>query len=128
MKQMKYQKERKIEILKRGAYNGYEYLILSLGTHPCAYINLDNKDFIKEDDYIGCHCGITFYQKGYTLSNGKRIFNNSELIVGWDYAHSDDKFGDYDYGIIHTTEEIYAEVKEVIDNIKKIEKGVGIGR
>lgn len=40
MKEMKYSKERKIEILATGYCFGLLYYILNLGTHPTAYIKL----------------------------------------------------------------------------------------
>lgn len=40
IKPMIYKTERKREILAHDAYKGYEFAIISLGTHPCAYIDI----------------------------------------------------------------------------------------
>lgn len=68
MKEMIYQpalKER--DILDSGEYNGYKYYIVSLGTHPCAYVEVPEGHICygkcDEDAYdldIDVHGGITF--------------------------------------------------------------------
>ena len=133
MKQMIYGYERKHELLLKGKYQGYEFYIMSLGTHPCAYVKLPENHPYYNMDYedipsIGCHGGITykdeFLQVGPdTLASG--------MFVGWDYAHCFDYTGtDLDPlfkdlperdGKKWTTEEIYEEVKKVIENLKKAE-------
>ena len=40
MKEMIYQKDRKVEVLDTGFCYGYLYYILNLGTHPTAYIKI----------------------------------------------------------------------------------------
>lgn len=61
MKEMKYSKERKIEVLTTGYCFGLLYYILNLGTHPTAYIKLPNNSNIDENE-IDVHGGITYYQ------------------------------------------------------------------
>lgn len=49
MKEMKYQFERKIEVLDTGFCFGLLYYILNLGTHPTAYIKMpDNINIIGQ--------------------------------------------------------------------------------
>mgnify|MGYP003378322935 CR=1 FL=1 len=59
MKEMKYSKERKIEVLATGYCFGLLYYILNLGTHPTAYIKLPNNSSIDENE-IDVHGGITY--------------------------------------------------------------------
>ena len=112
-------------ILDSGKYNGYNYWIVSLGTHPCAYVELpkEHKYYGKcEGDAwdlnINVHGGITFGEFGL---NG--VADSDTFLLGWDYAH----FGDYHtgaYGLCGskkwTTKEIFEEVKDVIKQLKKV--------
>ena len=60
----KYKRGQPAFALDRGVYDGYEYLVISLGRHPCGYVILteDNKYFGKfyDDIPINCHGGLTF--------------------------------------------------------------------
>ena len=42
------------KVLKQGTYNGYEYYIISMGLHPCAYIVIPDQyqDKINPDDFV----------------------------------------------------------------------------
>lgn len=126
MKPMVYKKRGDIEILDNGVYNGYQYWIVSYGSHPCAYVELpkDHKYYGKDyaDIPIDCHGGITYSGCHDKISNS--------FLIGWDYAHCDDylycnstKFlgsdvqSFLDSGKKWTTEEIFEEVKQVIDQL-----------
>ena len=126
MKPMVYKKRGDIEILDNGIYNGYQYWIVSYGSHPCAYVELpkDHKYYGKDyvDIPIDCHGGITYSGIHEKFSNG--------FLIGWDYGHCDDylyynptKFlgsdiqSFLDSGKKWTTEEIFEEVKQVIDQL-----------
>lgn len=51
MKEMKYTTTKKIEILDKGNYNGFNYYIMNLGTHPTAYIELPQKHKLFNKNY-----------------------------------------------------------------------------
>lgn len=119
MKQMIYTFERDNEILDVGTIDGYDYVIMSYGTHPCAYVKTQNEQYVDEND-IDVHGGITF--------NGGRDFGcGRNHYIGWDYAHCGDYCGldmmlppeyitdDKKW----TTEEILEDVKDVIKQLKK---------
>lgn len=118
MKEMIYGFNRKEEILEQGNYMGYNYKIISYGTHPCAYIEIPKANKLYKKDYndidVTCHGGLTF--------GDFRDFGDGEkYYIGWDYAHCDDCFmslfgGD---GRQYTTEEILDDVKIAIDSILK---------
>lgn len=124
MKEMKYKKDRLIEILDKGKINGFKYAIVSYGTHPCCYVFLpkEHKYYKKHYDKINieCHGGLTF-------SENDLVFNplpNDEWIIGLDYAHAYDFTGyfigdDFMEKNCHkwTTEELLEEVKEVIKQL-----------
>ena len=42
--EMVYSSQRSFGILSYDTYKDYEYLVLSFGTHPCAYIRADKLD------------------------------------------------------------------------------------
>ena len=119
---MIYKSTQEREVLERGKYKGYEFEIISYGTHPCAYVCVPVGHPFYEKPYdevdVDCHWGLTYSQRG---TDGK-------WWIGWDYAHCDDYGGmsllyasmGYafdDNGKKWTTDEILKEVFEVIDQL-----------
>lgn len=135
MKEMKYQLDRKIEILDTGYCFGLLYYILNLGTHPVAYIKIPkghilfNKDYddIYEEVDIDVHGGLTYSNDHLYISETQKI---EGWFIGWDYAHYGDYAGYEEMfpenirtgGKRWTTEEIFAEVKEACYQIQKMQK------
>lgn len=125
MKEMKYcshQERGEEEILCKDNYRGYTFYILSLGTHPCAYIVLDNYSPFFRMDYselqcIECHGGLTYSEDFLGYHPVIIPHSTNHWIIGWDYAHSGDKYGVHDTGKSWTTQEIYEECLDVIDDI-----------
>ena len=127
MKRMIYKANIEIEVLCEDSYLEYNFVIVSYGTHPCAYIEIpkDNPfyllDYDKLEDDITCHGGLTY---SGTLDH---IYNDlSRWFIGWDYAHASDYQG---YNALFnftasqkekkwTTEEIYEEVIDVIKQLR----------
>ena len=124
------------EIIGHGLYHGYEWYILSMHTHPCAYIVLERNNKVLSygdscealDEVINCHGGVT-YSDDYLGQNGMFVNKDKYLwVIGWDYHHWDDYSGTFNnlesisgdvdaYGHRWTTEEIYDEIKDVIKQI-----------
>ena len=129
IKPMEYQSSRKIELLYDAPYRGYHFYILSLGTHPTAYVEIpkDHKFYKKNyndiDDKIIVHGGLT-YSRDY-LSIDKNIKIEDSWFIGWDYAHYDDYFcyiGHLgNFGKKWTTKEMIAECKNVINQLCEVE-------
>ena len=125
MKEMIYSAKRLIppERIAEGEYKGITYYVLNLGTHPCAYVDVNNtilhgKDYDEID--IMCHFGLTYAREHLQTVEKKGWF------IGWDYAHYCD-FTGYElafpvqlqtHGKMWTTQEIVEECKAVIDQIK----------
>lgn len=105
------------EILDEGKYRGYDYRIISHGTHPCAYIAIDNiANYPDNIDEIDVHGGFTF--------DSQHPYFNNRWCIGWDYAHDTDYYAAFGenselaIGTHHwTTAEILNEVHSVIDQI-----------
>lgn len=106
-----------------GEYRGIPYYVLSLGTHPCAYVDTAPAGITTVNPYdISCHGGVTYTDKRLATVEHKGNF------IGWDYAHYMDYDGyrgamhEYTFGFEKkwTTEEIVAECKAVIDQIFEI--------
>lgn len=129
MKEMIYQKNRKIEILDTGKCCGYTYYILNLGTHPTAYIEIPKEHKYYEKDYwaidLPVHYGLTYGSNSLNISKDKKI---KGWFLGWDYAHCDDYCG-YEEGIPQylrtngkrwTTEEIQQEVFEACKELERV--------
>lgn len=123
MKEMKYSKERKIEVLATGYCFGLLYYILNLGTHPTAYIKIPGSINIDKDK-LDVHGGITYSENHLWISENQKIDGE---FIGWDYAHYGDYAGYEEIfpkeirtgGKKWTTTEIYKEVREVCYQIKK---------
>ena len=115
--------------LDSGKYNGYSYIIYSLGTHPTAYIGIPlDKKYIKipyeaMDQYAEVHGGFTYGELGNDEYLPKGLY-----WIDWDYAHLGDCLGfsgllDGDFNCKKwTTEEIKIEVFKAIDSIVKEDK------
>lgn len=115
------------ERIAEGTYKGFDYYVLNLGTHPCAYIDvtetlLNGKEYGDID--IQCHGGLT-YSRNYLPTVDKQGW-----FIGWDYAHYGD-FAGYEImfssdlqsdGKHWTTGEIVDECKNVIDQIVGLPK------
>ena len=110
----------KREIVETGYYRSLDYLIVSNGRCPTAYVIIPvGWREIIDDDEIDCHGGITYFEDKldvFPLEDGTTSF------IGWDYAH----YGDYGVGCSPregkkwTIEEIEIECKQVIDQILHI--------
>ena len=130
MKEMVYKAEwnHELDILDRGFYNGYEYLVVSVGVHPCAYVAIaKGQPYYECSDYddfkINCHGGCTFIKWGYP-----NVFSHDLKVIGWDYGHCGDFSGFYKSRISKqfkkwTTAEIVEECKKVIDSLYVLEHG-----
>ena len=126
IKEMKYQKDRKMELLYTDKYKNYKYYILNLGTHPTAYIAIPKGHKLYGQDYDDIYdiCDIDVHG-GLTYSSHNLLGIDSEdWFIGWDYAHCYDYSGYYDKNDFlnentkkWTTEEIIEECKSVIDQI-----------
>ncbi len=127
MNEMIYSDVRDETILLQSSYMNFDFLILSLGTHPTAYIKIPKghklfgKDVFSDDvfDNISCHCGLTYC--------AHKLLDNEDLDnwwIGWDYNHLNDYNGSsYMFRDKETkkwsTEEMFTEVKEVIQLIQR---------
>ena len=122
MKEMEYKSKMESIVLESGVHDQFSFMILSLGTHPAAYVNIpEDHPFYKKDkirDYIEVHGGLTFIGK---LMIEPKI---SGWWVGWDYAHTGDYTRHFEGGEGNrkwTTKEIVEHVKEVIKQLDKKE-------
>lgn len=131
MKEMQYTAERKLEVLYSGEYQGHKFTILSLGTHPTAYVEckFDNCNSYDDDrlDAISVHGGFTYFDRAHWDKEDDTTY------LGWDYAHYADYAG-YEENLPFnvrmggrkwTTNEIYEEVKSVITQLSTLEEKEG---
>ena len=119
-----------VKVLARDSYKDYEYVVVSYGVHPCAYIAIqEGQPYFDTTDYedagIACHGGCTWVEWGL-----HEIIDPSYKVIGWDYGHCYDFSGTYlQCGSSTpwkdlkkwTTEEIIAECKEVIEQLYAME-------
>lgn len=126
MNTMLYEPFNNCNVLDKGTYKGFNYYIISLGTHPTAYIEIpkDNKYYNKNIDYIDIdvHGGISYSRNYLYLTKLEKI---DGWFIGWDYAHVGDFTGDEllfpeefrTNGKMWTTEEILEDVKDACEQI-----------
>lgn len=118
MKEMIYKNTREVERLHTTKYKGYRYAILSMGYHPCAYVEVpaSHPYFGKSYDEcdIDCHCGLTYGRDFLATFNVKNTW-----WIGWDYGHCDDYAGYAPFlgGKKWTAAEIDKECKNVIEQL-----------
>lgn len=119
MKEMVYKPKGERVLLYHGVYLDHDYYVISMGTHPCAYVKLINEN-PEVAENVPCHGGITYNEKYLRLPDGEIKGN----FIGWDYAHSGDYMGYYGEthsyewdGQRYTTEYIVNECLEVIGNL-----------
>lgn len=105
------------EVLHSGKYQNRKFAIVSLGTHPCAYIEnfIQVTGYEEADAYASVHGLFTYLGTAYWDTN-----DTSEYL-GWDYAHFGDRCGAQfeDYEKSYTVEEIFEDVKKAIEEATK---------
>lgn len=128
MREMIYSMDAKKEILDEGIYKDFHYVILNLGWHPTAYVEIPKTHPYYGKDYdecdISCHGGLTYSGNAHWQKE-----DDGKFYLGWDYAHCGDYSGIrikwegtelQDYGRHWTTVEILEEVEDVIEQLKEI--------
>lgn len=123
--------------LATGEYRGLKFYVVSLGTHPCAYVNVAKTRFdgMSDDEMddagIECHGGFTYAESTLCVTDEKGWF------VGWDYAHCEDWCGymelykdEYRETHLqrHYTFEMIRDCMDVIDQIMKRTKEAQNGK
>lgn len=132
MKDMTYQRERNLEIIAQGTHKGFSYWVFSMGTHPCAYVEVTSiSDQLGKEPRLMCHGGVT-YDEDDLVNVWDEAFEGFEpgarRFVGWDYAHLRDYYehpsacvsaylNTLEGGHKWTTEEIVTDVKDTIDSM-----------
>lgn len=122
MKEMVYTENVNVSVLDDDIHNGYHYVILSLGTHPCGYVEIPKSHPYFGKDYdecyaIDCHGGLTYSSSYLRMGEGKQL---DGWFIGWDYGHWGDYYGSADFmnsGHKWTTEEIRQECFNVIEQL-----------
>ncbi len=113
---MKYTKESLFILLAYGDYKGYQYAIISHGTHPTAYVRIpQGHPYFKKDT-----SEIELYVHGGFTYSGKAIWEeDNNYWIGWDYAHAGDflPFLPGDKGKKWTTRKVFNEVKSLIHQL-----------
>ena len=106
--EMIYQSTPTIHQLVRGKYKGYEYVVYSMGTHPTAYIAIEEGSPLYGQstwDLNGSALTQNVRQE-LTYSKSRLPGENTTLKssskdkkwwIGWDYAHA----GDYNLHLTH---------------------------
>lgn len=114
------------ELIKKGKYKGYEYIIIWYINHPNAYIKIPEKHPFYGKFYGGIlidnepHGDFTF--SGVNLDKDFGLMDG--WYLGWDYAHAFDfqRFSD-DFiinGKKYSVDEISKECENTIDEIKGV--------
>ena len=112
---------KKPERVADGFYRGFHFYVLTMGSHPCAYVDVGHSEFLADEIY--CHGGITYG------SNKLATVPEKSYFIGWDYAHYNDflvfndrlakEYGEPYRAHKYTLSEIVKECANVIDQIRK---------
>ena len=115
-------------VIEEGTIDGYNWMIVSYSSHPCAYVQLQKDHPYYKENYefmeIDVHGGITYGQDGFH-PNFPGIDPRDGFWIGWDYNHCFDFNAlahpvPREYEKMWTTEEIFEDVKSVIEQLKEI--------
>ena len=115
------------KIIAKGNLFGYDFYVLSYGTHPCCYVRIPVGHKFYDVDYddipFYCHGGLTFGERDLFDSTDEDYF------IGWDYGHAGDfsgfdmSFGFGSNGHKYTTKELVLDCLESIrDFVKELTK------
>lgn len=115
------------ELIKKGKYKGYEYIIIWFYNHPNAYIKIPKKHPFYRKHYIDID--IDNYPHGdftYSRVNLDEYFGLRDgWYLGWDYAHAFDfqrfRDGYINEGKKYSIDEISKECENTIDEIREKE-------
>ena len=129
-REMEYIPDTRKDVLAKGSFNGYNFFVISYGTHPCCYVELPKRHKLYGLEYwdIEDNYQIDVYG-GFTYSDDHLLLRDNTWIIGWDYAH----FGDYyctayrtDVSKAYrwTTKEMINECINVIKQLEKINREV----
>lgn len=131
MKEMIYQSTRLNPpiVLASGNFDGYNYYVINLGTHPCGYVEIPSTSKYFNVDYdnipVECHGGLT-YGRGFLHTVAD--IEDDRYFIGWDYAHYGDYVGYHDSVFMsnycdarYTTDDIVRECQRVIRQLKELE-------
>lgn len=77
-----YDKNIEKKVLEQNVYLGYQYYIVSYGSHPCCYIKLTKNNY--DISNLSVHGGISY--------NRTELWCDKDCakFIGWDYAHYTD--------------------------------------
>lgn len=124
MKEMEYKKNRILDILHTGTFEGRKFVILSLGHHPTAYVEVRDYEPQGYNEYdLNVNGGATYFGKAHWDKE------DNSTYVGWDYAHCEDFSGiwidrENEYVFVlkkWTTQEIFEEVMIAIKQLNSEE-------
>lgn len=121
MARMMYSTYHTVEVLSKGTYSGYNYVIINRGTHPCCYVQLpeDHPWAFHHHDTIPveCHGGLNYSGKSLQLSDNS--INTDGWWIGWCYDTPDDYTGRSRNTDLKmwTTDELELECHNVISQI-----------
>ena len=118
---MVYKNKWETELLDSGVHDGYEYAIVSTGSHPCAYVKLpeEHKYYGVDYDDIPVKFCYGLFGLSYSYDFLAVMPSHSGWWIGWEYPPYFDYGGILD-SIKWTTAEILDDVKDVIGQVKKL--------
>ena len=126
MKPMVYKKYTEIDMLHKDSYRGFEYIIVSYGTHPCAYVHIPKSHPYWDMNYdampIICHEGLNYYGP---LDHKPVGAMANEYYIGWSYDHLYDYTGrasdtdDMKYDTVDIISDCIAVINQLAEVAKK---------
>lgn len=112
------------DVLYHGRFGDYEYMVVSFGMYPCAYVMVPNRMHDSTDfkgANIDCHGGISFSGIPRPLVDHEDY--QDTRWIGWDYAHQGDCFAvPENGGKAWTTEEMVRDCLDVIRQLQALEE------
>lgn len=124
-----YNKEREVKLVGSGEWKGYKFHIVTVGSHPNAYIELSQKEIeMPWEGILEVHGGVTYKERSCHYSFPEM---EGKAMVGWDYAHCCDYYvpvfggNPTETGKKWTSDEIVDEcvsaIEQILVELRKLE-------
>lgn len=108
-----YSNEHKDEIILRGEYAGFPYIIRTLGFWPCAYVGLPEVPEFDVEEDLPVPVLINYESWNWARFD---FMDKEHVWIGWDYGHCCDYHPLFnEEGHKYTVEEIEKDIKNTID-------------
>lgn len=105
-------------VLVSTEHKGFNFKVVSYGTHPCCYVQIPETNELYKQHYDNDKCSHIDCHGGLTFSDFINFGDGENWYIGWDYAHINDYNGIYDHPLFKTGKEFQGKKWTTLELIK----------